>query len=76
MPEAIVYPESFKVLVRELNSLGLSIEAKGGTFIDGEEGELEGTVKDFAKALGAKDVATEELLNPKGNMEVEEVKEN
>lgn len=30
IPEATV-PESFKVLVRELNSLGLSIETKGGT---------------------------------------------
>ncbi|MGB6839252.1 MAG: DNA-directed RNA polymerase subunit beta, partial [Microgenomates group bacterium] len=31
IPEATI-PESFKVLVRELNSLGLSIEAKGGGY--------------------------------------------
>ena len=39
IPEATV-PESFKVLVRELNSLGLSIDAKGAVVAkDAQEGE-------------------------------------
>jgi len=64
-------PESFKVLVRELNSLGLSIEAKGAVEIEDEDEELkEG--EELAKVSGSEVVATEELLNPKGNMEVEE----
>ena len=68
---AATIPESFKVLVRELNSLGLSIEAKGAVEIDDENEELkEG--QELAKAAGSEVVATNELLNPKGNMEVEE----
>ena len=64
-------PESFKVLVRELNSLGLSIEAKGAVEIKDEDEEVkEG--EELAKAVGSEVVATEELLSPKGNMEVEE----
>jgi len=64
-------PESFKVLVRELNSLGLSIEAKGAVEIEDEDEELkEG--EELAIVSGSEVVATEELLNPKGNMEVEE----
>ena len=45
IPEATV-PESFKVLVRELNSLGLSIDAKGA---------------ELAAAAGAEVVPTEEV---------------
>jgi DNA-directed RNA polymerase subunit beta len=41
IPEATV-PESFKVLVRELNSLGLSILAKGERLIKKETEEEEG----------------------------------
>ena len=68
---AATIPESFKVLVRELNSLGLSIEAKGAVEINDEDEELkEG--QELAKAAGSEIVATNELLNPKGNMEVEE----
>ncbi len=64
-------PESFKVLVRELNSLGLSIEAKGAVEIKDEDEEVkEG--EELAKVAGSEVVATEELLSPKGNMEVEE----
>jgi DNA-directed RNA polymerase subunit beta len=71
IPEATV-PESFKVLVRELNSLGLSIEAKGAKLVPEEEGvAIEG--EELAKAAGAEVVATEELVSPKGPMEVEEV---
>ncbi|MBI2103568.1 DNA-directed RNA polymerase subunit beta [Candidatus Woesebacteria bacterium] len=78
IPEATV-PESFKVLVRELNSLGLNIEAKGAKFVSDEE-ELEEKVgvskagAELAGALEAKAVATEELTKPEGPMEVEEVK--
>jgi DNA-directed RNA polymerase subunit beta len=70
IPGATV-PESFKVLVRELNSLGLSIEAEGGVYLD--EGELEEDGEELAKAAGSKVVATRELLKPEGPMEVKEV---
>ncbi|MEJ2441755.1 MAG: DNA-directed RNA polymerase subunit beta, partial [Patescibacteria group bacterium] len=73
IPEATV-PESFKVLVRELNSLGLSIEAKGSRFVsEGDEDEKEG--EELAKAAGAEVVATEELTEPESPMEVKEVAE-
>ena len=63
-------PESFKVLVRELNSLGLAIEAQGGVYSE-EEDITEG--EELAKEMGAKVVATDELTAPKGPMEIEEV---
>jgi DNA-directed RNA polymerase subunit beta len=70
IPEATV-PESFKVLVRELNSLGLSIDATGGVYLE-EDAEVGKEGKELAKAAGAEIVGTEELLKPKGPMEVEE----
>ena len=74
IPEATV-PESFKVLVRELNSLGLGVEAKGAVVIkEAEVGELSKGAE-LAKAAGAEVVATKELLKPEGPMEVEETKE-
>lgn len=52
IPEATV-PESFKVLVRELNSLGLSIDAKGAVISkEEEEGTSEGA--EIAAAGGEK----------------------
>ena len=71
IPEATI-PESFKVLVRELNSLGLAVEPKGAVVakID-EEVVVEGS--ELAKAAGAELVATEELTADKGPMEIEEV---
>jgi len=72
IPESTI-PESFKVLVRELNALGLSILPKGVILSsdtseqDTKEGEK------LAEVLGAEMVATKELLDPKGNMEVENV---
>ncbi len=70
IPEATV-PESFKVLVRELNSLMLSIEARGETrSAEKEEGETSDS-RELAHELGMKSVATKELLDPKGKMEVE-----
>jgi len=71
IPEATV-PESFKVLVRELNSLGLSIEAVGGKYVDIASEETP-EAHELAEASGAEVVATGELLNPAGPMEVEEV---
>lgn len=72
IPEATI-PESFKVLVRELNSLCLDIQAKGAVVIPEEEGGVkEG--QELAQVLGAEVVAkSEEILNPAGPMEVEEV---
>lgn len=60
IPEATV-PESFKVLVRELNSLGLLIEAKGAVVISDTEEEVnvEKTATELAIAAGAEIVATE-----------------
>lgn len=73
IPEATV-PESFKVLVRELNSLGLSIEAKGGFYEGGERREAQTEGEELAKASGAEVVATKELVKPEGPMEVKEAK--
>ena len=58
IPEATI-PESFRVLVRELNSLGLSIEPKGVSPAD-EGSVLEG--EELAKAAGAEIIATDELI--------------
>jgi len=71
IPESTI-PESFKVLVRELNSLGLSIQPKGATIAKVDEsGEVEGA--ELAKAAGAEVIASgAELVAEKGPMEVEE----
>lgn len=72
IPEATV-PESFKVLVRELNSLCLSVDTKGEIFKEKlEEGDVEG--EELARAAGAEIVTTEELVKPEGPMEVEETR--
>ena len=74
IPEATV-PESFKVLVRELNALSLSIDAKGGVYTDDDEmGSLK-EAEELAVTAGAEVVATSELTKPEGPMEIEEVKE-
>jgi DNA-directed RNA polymerase subunit beta len=71
IPESTI-PESFKVLVRELNSLGLAIDPKGVSLAPVVEGEeTEGT--ELAKAAGAEIVATKELTADKGPMEIAEV---
>lgn len=70
IPEATI-PESFKVLVRELNSLGLAIDPKGVSLAKVEETSTdEGAI--LAEAAGAELVATEELLAQDSPMEVEE----
>ncbi len=69
IPESTI-PESFKVLVRELNALGLNIIPKGVILAkDSPVEDIKDGIK-FAEALGAEDVATDELLDPKGKMEV------
>ena len=70
IPEATV-PESFRVLVRELNSLGMSIETVGGAYLD-ISADDSSEAKELAEASGSEVVATDELLNPSGPMEVEE----
>lgn len=70
IPEATV-PESFKVLVRELNALGLSIDAKDGVYVSDDDVRL-GDGQELAKAAGSQLVATPELLDAKGIMEIEE----
>lgn len=74
IPEATV-PESFKVLVRELNSLCLSIEAKGQVLKEDNPLDLE-EMGGITNIMGAKTVATEEITDPLGTMEIEEVNES
>lgn len=74
IPEATV-PESFKVLVRELNSLGLGIEAKGAVTVrEEDDGALAEKGEELAKVAGAQMVATKELIKAESPMEIEEVK--
>jgi DNA-directed RNA polymerase subunit beta len=71
IPESTI-PESFKVLVRELNSLGLAIDPKGAVIAKEVITEVaEG--EELAKAAGAEVIASEEeLIAEKGPMEIEE----
>jgi DNA-directed RNA polymerase subunit beta len=72
IPEAKI-PESFRVLMRELNSLGLNIIPKGVILAkDSDTTEDTKAGEALAKELGSVEVATEELLSPAGIMEVEE----
>jgi DNA-directed RNA polymerase subunit beta len=69
IPESTI-PESFKVLVRELNSLGLSIEPKGAVVVKADDAEVAAGVE-LAEAAGAEVVATgAELVADKGPMEI------
>jgi len=74
IPEATV-PESFKVLVRELNALSLSIDAKGGVYTDDDETGSLKEAEELAATAGAEVVATPDLTAPEGPMEIEEVRE-
>lgn len=71
IPESTI-PESFKVLVRELNALGLNILPKGVILAkDNSSGEaVTSEAEELVHELGAEAVATDELLSPEGNMEV------
>ncbi|MBI3396940.1 DNA-directed RNA polymerase subunit beta [Candidatus Woesebacteria bacterium] len=72
IPESTV-PESFKVLVSELKSLGLLVEPMGAVVVkDDEAPDVAG--EELAKAAGSEVIATDELLSPTGPMEVEESK--
>jgi DNA-directed RNA polymerase subunit beta len=73
IPEATI-PESFKVLVRELNSLGLSIEPRGVSYAKEESLAASAEALELAQVAGAEVVATDELLADKSPMEIEEVK--
>jgi DNA-directed RNA polymerase subunit beta len=80
IPDA-TFPESFKVLVRELNSLGMVVDMKDGVsgsqIVDekvskeGKEDD-ESAAEELAKAAGAEVVATEDLISESGPMEIEE----
>jgi len=82
IPEATV-PESFKVLVKELNGLGLKVELLGAQVEEEkpesaqeveEEKKVEEEGKELAEAAGEEEVAkTEEIVSSKSNMELEEV---
>ena len=72
IPEATI-PETFKVLVRELNSLGLAVEPRGAVVAKVEEEIVADEGTELAKAAGSEVVATEELTADKSPMEIEEV---
>lgn len=77
IPQSTV-PESFKVLVRELNSLCLSIEASGHISREHEENdEVSELGLELEEASGAKEVAlASELLKEESPVEVDEVISN
>lgn len=80
IPQALI-PESFKVLVKELNSLSLNVQTVGAKTAEEEkvEPETEKTAKEglaLQEASGAEIVAVEgEITADQGPMEVEEVKQ-
>jgi DNA-directed RNA polymerase subunit beta len=74
IPESTI-PESFKVLVRELNSLGLAVDPKGAVVAKEEIAEV-AAGEELAQAAGAEVVASEEeLIAEKSPMEIEETAE-
>ncbi len=70
IPESTI-PESFKVLVRELNSLGLYIEPRGVSLAREVVEDVEAG-KELAREVGAEVVATDELTKETGPMEITE----
>jgi DNA-directed RNA polymerase subunit beta len=74
IPQSTV-PESFKVLVRELNSLCLAIEASGHISKNNQDDETISELgRELEEASGAKDVAVvDELLTEESPMEVDEI---
>ncbi|MEK7580740.1 MAG: DNA-directed RNA polymerase subunit beta [Patescibacteria group bacterium] len=79
IPQALI-PESFKVLVKELNSLSLNVQTVGAKTaevekIDTQSEEESKKAQELAIASGEQIVAVEgEMMEDKGPMEVEEVK--
>ena len=84
IPESTV-PESFKVLVKELNGLGLKVELLGAKVEEAKEEtseelkleqKIEAEAKELAEAAGEELIAKkEELVATEGDMEVEMIKE-
>jgi DNA-directed RNA polymerase subunit beta len=82
IPEATV-PESFKVLVKELNGLGLKVELLGAKVEEvkeetaeelKQEQKIEEEAKKLAEVAGEEIIAnTEEIESEKSSMEIEEV---
>ncbi len=83
IPESTV-PESFKVLVKELNGLGLKVELLGAKVEETkeetpeelkQEQKVEAVAKELAEVAGEEIVAKdEEIAAPNSDMEIEEVK--
>lgn len=79
IPQALI-PESFKVLVKELNSLSLNVQTVGAKTAQEEkvtpqEEQAAKEGQELAQASGEQIVAVEgELIEDKGSMEIEEVK--
>ena len=68
IPQALV-PESFKVLVKELQALGLEVQTLGAKIISTQELEeqpLEVLAEDFAAALGTKEVVIDDAVEGDG----------
>ena len=79
IPQALV-PESFKVLVKELQALGLSVETLGAKIVQvpevEEKAEVLREVAQMEQVLEAKPVATEGELEAEGSpFEVIDAKE-
>jgi DNA-directed RNA polymerase subunit beta len=72
IPDATV-PESFKVLVRELNSLCLSIEAKGKKYAEEKISGLKNGEEDLSKIVDVQIIPTGKLTDTKGKTEVKQV---
>jgi len=82
---ASTVPESFKVLVKELNGLSLKVELLGAKVEQTKEEtteelkleqKIEAEAQELAEAAGEEIIAKkEELVSPEGEMEVEVIKE-
>src|SRR5207247_383706 len=70
IPQALI-PESFKVLVKELQALGLNVETLGAKIVQALEVEEKSAVlKEVAQleqVLDAKEIATDEELTAEGS---------
>jgi len=76
IPQALI-PESFKVLVKELNSLSLNVQTLGAKTIEEEEEIPKETqvkvAQEYAQVLQAESIATvSELTKHESSMEIEE----
>lgn len=81
IPQSTI-PESFKVLVKELNSLALKVEMLGAKtkeeiikVTEGQEEKIEKEAEELAKEAGAEIIAPKEELGPERPMGLEEPKE-